>query len=81
MKNTIEKNKYGQVDIRNGIPDELIHIDKKRVSLIAKKLNIEFAPAITGKGGIGKRFHVKISGIVILKKDEEKFVEYLKLKK
>ena len=64
---TIE-NKYGNVDIRDGIPDGYVHLDIPRVGAIAKRLGIPHAKAMTGFDLWGK--YPEFSGIVIAAHDE-----------
>jgi hypothetical protein len=60
---------YGNVDIREGIPNGLIHLEELRLQPLARKLGIPFAEAVIGfnefrRNGFRMRAPVK-SGIVV----------------
>lgn len=77
-ENGVERVETTSTPILNGgVPAGLVHIDIKRAGLSAKKLGIEFAKAQTDHG---QRFPI-CSGIVILKEDEQKLMDYLNSKK
>lgn len=67
----IEKNQYGNVDIRNGVPTGLVHINAKRLTVTCAAIGVECAPALTGWKS-GKWGGPEISGVVVRSEDEAK---------
>jgi len=71
------QNKYGTVDIRDGVPRGWVHIDELRVGPTAKAMGIRYYPAMVGfdeyrapYGGKGVR--ASVSGVVVRAADEDR---------
>jgi hypothetical protein len=66
----MQKNDYGNIDIRNGVSDGYAHIRGKRLQPLCKKLNIEYAEAFVGFKRYGMSgYKPVIDGIVIKNED------------
>ena len=48
-------NEYGDIDITNGIPDGLAHVDLPRVGQACKRIGIEYAKAVVDWNEFGGR--------------------------
>jgi hypothetical protein len=62
---------YGNVDIRNGVPDGLRHIDMPRMQPLARKLQIPFADALIGFSKYRRWNKAEKSGIVVASFDAQ----------
>ncbi|KAI6209604.1 hypothetical protein M3Y96_00238400 [Aphelenchoides besseyi] len=69
----IPRNEYGNVYMYqpNMVPEECVHLKEKGVLAMAKSLDLEAVPAVTGWEFSGGRNHPLIEGCVVLEKDAE----------
>lgn len=69
----VPKNERGQVDLwhERMLPTGTVHLNLKGVGLVAKKLKIDYAPAMTGFEVRQRRSVPKIEGIVICAEYED----------
>ena len=69
---------YGTIDITNGVPSGLVHIDLPRLGLTCKRLGIDYRKGIVGWTEVGKRRNKKyypvFSGVVVLEGDQAKLM-------
>lgn len=67
---TLPVNRYGNIDVRHGIPHGLIHVSGARISMTCRSINIEFARALVGWKE-GKWGGPIFDGVVIRAEDEK----------
>ncbi|GAB5359145.1 hypothetical protein AAMO2058_000519400 [Amorphochlora amoebiformis] len=69
----IPRGKHGHVELwtKSHVPEGCVHVDRPRVASVAKKLGIEYAPAMTGFEMKSGRSVPVISGIVVHKRDSD----------
>ena len=73
----METNDYGNVDVRDSVPDGYVHVEGLRLTTLARKLGIDYAPALVGFSSSKCGFRPTLYGIVIRKDDEERFLAEL----
>jgi hypothetical protein len=65
---------HGTIDITDGVPSGLVHIDLPRLGLTCKRLDIDYRKGIVGWTEVGKRRNKKcypvFSGVVVLDGDQ-----------
>jgi hypothetical protein len=71
---------YGNVDLRNGIPTGLVHINEPRIQPLARKLQIPFADALAGFSKYRRWYKAEKSGIVIADFDADALRSALQLR-
>ena len=68
----LPENKYGNIEVfANNLSEGMVHIDKKGISRICRKLNVPFKVAVVGFERRRNRRFIRKSGVVVCKKDEE----------
>lgn len=77
--NTVPKNSFGNIDLfqPSMLPEECVHITLEDAAKIASKVGIEYAEACIGFSFHGGRAAPNLHGIVILKRDEQRFLSVL----
>jgi hypothetical protein len=69
------KNTYGNIVVRGGVPDGLVHISGKRLQSLAKRTGVPFAEAVVDfaqfRGPFGKMWRAEKDGIVVALPDVE----------
>jgi hypothetical protein len=80
MKTTLSIiNKYGNVDVRNGLRKGYVHIRGKRLQPLCCKLKIKFAPALVGFDCTDSfRNRAVIDGVVVTARSASKLAEEIK---
>lgn len=76
--------KFGTIDITDGVPDHLIHVDLPRLGPTCKRLGIEYGKAIVSWNEFGRRRIKKsypvFSGVVIRTIDYDRLQEAMETK-
>lgn len=79
-RNKLIKNEYGNVDIRNGVPEGLVHVQGERIGPTAKSLGIDYAPAMYG-WNLGANMRPLIDGVVVSKRDAKQLIAAIEERK
>lgn len=58
-------NAFGNVDITHGVPPGYVHVAGKRLQPLCRKLDVPFAPALTGWGGTSRYRKPVLDGVVV----------------
>ncbi len=64
-------NSYGNVDTRNGLPDDLVHLDDAAICKVVDELDVPHAEALIGFDNSRGKYRPLLSGIVVAKLDKE----------
>jgi hypothetical protein len=75
---------HGTIDITDGVPDGLIHVDLPRLGLTCKRIGIEYGKAVIDWTEIGRKYRKKcypiFSGVVIRSVDHGRLMAALEEK-
>lgn len=70
-----KKNTYGNIIVRDGVPEGLVHISGKRLQPLARRTGVPFAEAVVDfaqfRGPYGKMWRAEKDGIVVALPDAE----------
>ncbi len=77
----IPQNEYGNIEIMNGLPPGTRHLGFKGIKLVARKMDIDWVPAVTEFELKNGRFRPILNGIVVHDRDYDNVMgEYNKRK-
>lgn len=62
---TLSTNKFGNLDIRAGIPAGYAHVSGQRLGPICRAVGVEYVPAMVGWTGQGKYIRPKLDGVIV----------------
>lgn len=71
-------NGYGSIDVRGGVPTDLLHVIEPRIQPVARRLSIPYATALVGfTEYMRDRWQAQLEGIVIERTDEDRLRQAL----